>query len=175
MRFAGYRTPVQSAPSVARRRPLGILALVAIAATAGCKGDSKASPEAADHVTPALLAQRAAEAGVDEAGTLYLTSVAPGDFPGALPVYPGSRVTLAGRRSLADGKLAWSLTVETADSKAQVRAFYDEHLPGFSPASDIDILDSALWVWRSPAYDLNVVVGRGADGKTTVTLDVAER
>ena len=153
-----------------------ILALGAVAAgAAGCKGGSKPDPETAEHVPPAVLAQRAMEAGVDEAGTLYLTSVAPGDFPGALPVYPGSRVTLAGRRTIATGKLAWSLTVETPDSKAQVRAFYDEHLPGFALASDIDLVDSALWVWRSPAYDLDVVVGRGADGMTTVTLHVAER
>jgi hypothetical protein len=61
------------------------------------------------------------------------------------------------------------------DAKEKVRAFYASSLPGFERTSDVDLGDSALTVWRSDTLDLELVVGKGNDGKTTVTLDVAER
>jgi hypothetical protein len=99
----------------------------------------------------------------------------PDDFPKTLRIYPGGRVTLGGLQTLASGKHGWSLTVETPDPKERVLDFYVKNLPGFTLASDIDLGDSDLSVWRSPAMDLNLLVGRGADGKTTVTLDPVER
>ncbi len=106
---------------------------------------------------------------------MVLTPSVPDDFPAALPVYPDSRVTLGGRQLTATGKRSWSLTTETADAKDRVGAYYRDSLPGFAFLSDIHLGDTSLSVRRSDAYDLDLVVGKGSDGKTTVTLDVVER
>lgn len=153
--------------------PLALAAL--LSSSGGCKTDPRPDVGSVEHVKPSALPEHVPEAGVPEWGGLVLSSVLPDDFPTTVALYPGSHVTLGGHQSMPTGKRAWSVTVETGDSKDQVRAYYREHLPGFKPASDIDLGDSALSVWRGDAYDLEVVVGKGADGKTTVTLDVAER
>jgi hypothetical protein len=149
--------------------------LLALLGSAGaCKSDPRFDVDGVEHTRPSALAEQVREAGIGEAG-IVLTSAAPDDFPPTLRLYPGARVTLGGKEPTPTGRRSWTLTVETADSKDQVRAFYRANLPGFTAASDIDLGDSALSVWRSDAFDLELVVGKGADGKTTVTLDVAER
>jgi hypothetical protein len=123
---------------------------------------------------PSARSEKHRDSGIGEPPMVYGPAI-PDDFPRTLPLYPGARVTLGGVQTIASGKRSWSLTVETPDPRDRVLVFYGTNLPGFEPASAIDVVDSYLAVWRSPALDLDLLVGRGADGKTTVTLDVEER
>jgi hypothetical protein len=165
-----------NAPSCGRR-PGAILAMLwatAAAVPLGCKGDPHADVDGVEPARVSALSEHFREAGVGEGG-LTLTAAMPDDFPPTLRIYPGSHVTLGGKQTTPVGKRSWSLTVETADPKEAVRAYYKANMPGLTPTSDIDLGDSELSVWRSDTLDVDLVVGRGADGKTTVTLDAVER
>ena len=162
-------------PRSRRLGPSPVVPALLAALTVGCKGSASG-----DQLVPlsfgsaSALSDRFHDAGLGDAGMVYGSAI-PDDFPRTLRLYPGGRVTLGGAQTISFGKRAWSLTVETPDPKDRVLAFYRANLPGFEPASDIDLGDSDLTVWRSPAMDLDLLIGRGADGKTTVTLDVEER
>jgi hypothetical protein len=153
-----------------------LFGVVLAAVTIGCRGSAGSGnqPVPIPFGPSSPLSEGIHDSGLGDSGMVYGPTI-PDDFPRALRLYPGGRVTLGGVQALTSGKRGWSLTVETADSKERVLAFYRSHLAGFEAASDIDLGDSDLSVWRSPGMDLDLLIGRGADGKTTVTLDVEER
>jgi hypothetical protein len=159
-----------------RLRPSAAFAFGALAAalTAGCNNQPHPDIDAVEPMRPSLLSEQIREAGLGDGG-ITLTSSVPEDFPPLLALYPGARVTLGGKQLTSIGKRSWSVTVETPDSRDKVRAYYKASLAQFVPMSDVDLGESALSTWRTPALDLNLVVGKGNDGKTTVTLDVVER
>jgi hypothetical protein len=153
---------------------LAVVPLLALSGGAGCKDSTSEDVGVAHPGNPSPLPERSRDAGAALPGMVYSKEI-PDDFPRTLPLYPGGGITLGGVRRAPSGKRSWSLTVETPDPGYRVLAFYQANLPGFEPMSGIDVGASVLAVWRSPQMDLDLYVGKGADGNTTVTLDVAER
>jgi hypothetical protein len=153
---------------------LALVPLLALSGGAGCKDSTSDDVGVIRPGAPLPLPERSRDPGVGLPGMVYSKEI-PDDFPRTLPLYPGGRITLGGVRRVPPGKRSWSLTVETPDPKLRVLAFYQANLPGFEPTGGVDVGDSVLAVWRSPPMDLDLYVGKGADGNTTVTLDVEER
>jgi hypothetical protein len=126
-------------------------------------------------LAPPDAGKRTITLGGDGGGSgLLMGPTKPVDFPKDIPLYPGSTVALGGR-STGTGKPSWSLTVTTADSKDQAIARYRELLSGFEKVTDLNMGDAMLSIWRSAAYDMTLMIGTAADGKTTVTLNVASK
>jgi len=149
----------------------------------GCKTAEDRNREQALDQTAADLVQAARDAGKrtirlggDAGGSGLLTGPAkPDDFPKDIPIYPGSTVILGGR-STGTGKPSWSLSMTTVDSKDQAIARYKDLLSGFEKVSDLNMGDAALSIWRSPAYDMTLMVGTTPGTRTTtITLNVASK
>jgi hypothetical protein len=153
--------------------------IAAMRTTSGCialatlLGSTAGGCNRKEHVLVAVRHTDAAGLAAD-AGGMVLGPTMPDDFPADIPLYPDAGFTIGGR-STAAGKPTWSVTVETSDSKEQVMSEYRRALSAFQSLSNLDLGDSALSVWRNDSYDLILMIGRGTDGKTTVTIDAASR
>jgi hypothetical protein len=161
------------------RRATAAAALAAVigATTSGCKrqepgGQQRAIVELATVPDAGVHGVR----GADDAATtlIPLTHSWPDDFPADIPIYPDAGFTLGGR-STAAGKPTWSVTVETEDSKEQVLSEYRRMFGAFAMLSELEMGLASLSVWRNDSYDVILTIGRGADAKTTVTLNVSQR
>jgi len=114
---------------------------------------------------------------VSDAGSFVMGAGAkiPDDFPKAVPIYPGAKPAFAARSTDPKGKAAWSLQMETPDSKDQVVAYYKGHMSGFTQATTADMGKSAMDVWQSPQLDVTLIVG-GENAKTTsISLNAASK
>jgi hypothetical protein len=164
------------------RRPslLPPVLVLAALATTGCKS-SHDKPES-QHVVPAVDGKLAIVDGgmalVTDAGVLSFGSISsiPEDFPKALPIYPGTKVDMATRTAAAHGKIAWSLSLETGDEQPKVVAFYGSAMTasagGFTKASDLAMGDTQMTVWQSAQYDVTLMIAKGAENETTISMTV---
>jgi hypothetical protein len=159
----------------AMRTTSGCVALAALLGStpAGCKS-GRAGGDAPKYVLVPVRQADAAPGFAPDAGAMVLERTMPADFPNDIPLYPDAGFTIGGR-AIAAGKPTWSVTVETSDTKEQVMSEYQRTMGGFRMLSDLDLGDSVLSTWRNEAYDVILLVGRGADGKTTVTVNAAAR
>jgi hypothetical protein len=157
------------------RTTRGCVALAALlgATPAGCKSERAGGEGPKIEIVP-IRPPDAAPGLAPDAGGMVLGRTMPADFPTDIPLYPDAGFTIGGRATAA-GKPTWSVTVETGDTKEQVISQYHRMMGSFRMLSDLDLGESALSTWRSDAYDVILVVGRGADGKTTVTINAAAR
>src|SRR5579884_1295834 len=110
-----------------------------------------------------------------DAGTVWAGPEArvPDDFPKDVPIYPGAEIDLAAKGTR--GKAAWSVTLEAADPKDRVVAYYRAHMRGFTVVSDVDVGETHMFVWQSPAYDVTVMTDSAGLDKTGITVNVAAR
>jgi len=173
----------------AAMRPTALVALLAFtavaAASSGCKSAAERAREKAEE--KAIEQQTGGQVTLNhDKGTMTIVtdggemqlgvgSSIPADFPKSVPVYPGAKVELAAKSTGANGKPAWSVQLETGDAKDKVLAFYRSGLTGFTKATDMDMGDSAMSVWQSPQYDVTLLIGAGADQKTSITLNAASK
>ena len=113
---------------------------------------------------------------VTDAGTMTLgeTAKIPDDFPKAVPVYPGAKAKMA-LKSATNGKEAWSLSLETTDTKDAVVAYYKANMSGYTVASTMDMGTSTMTVYQSPKLDVTMMAAAESGGKTGVTLNVASK
>lgn len=164
-----------------RIAPLALLPIVASLAleTTACKRAAERMKE------KAIERQTGGQVNIDsKGGTTIITSDAgtfvagngtkvPDDFPKTIPVYPGAKVDLAAKANNPNGKPAWTLTLETGDSKDQVVAFYEAKMTGFKNASDMSLGDTDMSVWQSAGYDVTLMVNAAGNRKTAITISAA--
>jgi len=114
---------------------------------------------------------------VTDAGSFEMGAGAkiPDDFPKTVPVYPGAKTDFAAKSSDPKGKAAWSLQLETTDSKDQVVAYYKAHMSGFTQSTTADMGKSAMDVWQSPQYDVTLIVGGENAKSTSISLNAASK
>ena len=114
---------------------------------------------------------------VTDAGTVTMGSSAtlPDDFPRSVPIYPHATPSFAAKSRDGKGKAAWSVMLETADSKDQVAAFYKSSLTGFTQASTMDMGQSTMSVYQSAKYDVSLMIASESKVKTAITLSVASK
>jgi hypothetical protein len=107
----------------------------------------------------------------NDAGSLVssLGSKVPDDFPKVVPIYPGGKPMIAAKSSNPQGKPAWSVTLETDDTKDKVVAYYKANMSGLKLASDMDMGQTDMSIWQSPQYDVTLMVSE-ADQKTTIIV-----
>jgi len=178
--IAGYDAAyMRSSPRLARWPWVASVAQIALL-PAGCKTIQDRDREAVASAVASAVDGGTADGGRpasrgDGGGIgLRMGTTKPDDFPADIPIYPGSTVALGGR-STGPGKPSWSLTVKTDDSKDQAIARYQQVLGGFQKVTDLNMSDAVLSIWRSAAYDMTLMIGTAADGKTTITLNVASK
>jgi len=113
---------------------------------------------------------------VTDAGQMTMgeTAKIPDDFPKAVPVYANAKPKFA-LKSATNGKEAWSVNLETTDTKDQVVAFYKANMSGFTVASTMDMGTSTMTVYQSPKFDVTIMAAAESAGKTGVTLNVASK
>jgi hypothetical protein len=103
----------------------------------------------------------------------------PDDFPKSIPIYPGAKTQAVARSDGPRGKASWSVTLETGDAKDRVDAYYAQNMAGFvadpNLRSTLQAGDTSMSVWRSPQYDVTLLVGVDAAQKTTISLAVSQR
>ena len=97
----------------------------------------------------------------------------PDDFPKEIPLYPGGRLVAAAKSTGPQGRPAWSVTLETGDTKDRVVDFYKNGMPAFRLATSMDMGDTGMCVWQGSQYDATLMATVGADHKTTATLTAA--
>jgi hypothetical protein len=168
-------------------KALSVVTLVLAAALAlpsvGCKrlaerAAEKAEEKALEKSTGGQVSingQKGTMTIVTDAGEMMVGTTAkiPEDFPKSIPVYAGATPKMS-VKSANNGKEAWSLSLETTDSKDKVVAFYKTSLTGFTVASSMDMGTSSMTVYQSPKYDVTVMVS--AEAKTTgISLNVASK
>jgi len=158
--------------------PVAVVASLALETTA-CKRAAERMEE------KAIERQTGAQVNLDsKGGTMTFTSDAgtfvagagtklPDDFPKGIPVYPGAKVDMAAKANNPKGKPAWTLTLETGDSKDQVVAYYKAKMAGFKNASDMSLGDTDMSVWQSADYDVTLMVNSAANQKTAITISAA--
>ena len=112
-----------------------------------------------------------------DAGTFALGagSKVPDDFPKTVPVYPGARVNMAGRSPGLNGKMAWTLSLESDDDAGKVGDFYKSKMASFTLASDLDMAGTRMLVWQSAQNDVTLMAGPGNTGGTAFTLTVSAK
>jgi hypothetical protein len=168
--------------------PVALVSLVLAAALAlpsmGCKrlaerAAEKAEEKAIEKSTGGQVSingQKGTMTIVTDAGAMTLgeTAKIPDDFPKAVAVYANAKPKMA-VKSAANGKEAWSLSLETPDTKDQVVAFYKANMSGFTVASTMDMGTSTMTVYQSPKYDVTMMVSAESAGKTGFTLNVATK
>jgi hypothetical protein len=150
-------------------------ALLALA-PAGCKSSQDGARGPVESQAGPQATTRTITLGGDGGGGggLAMSQTKPDDFPKDIPMYPGSTVTLGGR-STGTGRRSWTLTATTGDTRDQAASRYKDILSGFEKVTDLNMGDTALSIWRSAAYDMTLMIGSAADGKTTITLNVASK
>jgi hypothetical protein len=163
----------------AHRLPVAVLVASLALETAACKRAAERMEE------KAIERQTGAEVHLDsKGGTMTFASDAgtlvagagtkvPDDFPKAIPLYPGAKVDLAAKANDPKGKPAWTLTLETGDSKDQVVAYYKAKMTGFNNASDMSLGDTDMSVWRSADYNVTLMVNTAGNQKTAITITAA--
>lgn len=141
--------------------------LVIVTAVAGLAGPGAACKRAEP---------RAEEKALEKAGGVQVDiDKVPDDFPGSIPVYPGAKIVLAAKSMRDPAKPAWALTLETGDSKDAVAAYYKQHMAGFTPASDLNMDETAMALWQSSAVDVTILIARQPDAKTGITIDATQK
>jgi hypothetical protein len=171
-----------------RMKALSVLAPLVLAAvfavpSMGCKRLAERAAEKAEE--KALEKSTGGQVSVDgkkgtltivtDAGEVMLGNTAkiPADFPKVVPVYAGAQPKMA-VQSAQNGKEAWTISLETPDSKDKVVAFYKANMSGFTVASTMDMGTSSMTVYQSPKYDVTVMVS--AEAKTTgLSLSVSSK
>jgi len=160
-----------------------VLAAASVLPSVGCKrlaerAAEKAEEKALEKSTGGQVSingQKGTMTIVTDAGEVMLGATAkiPEDFPKSIPVYAGANPKMA-MKSASNGKEAWSLSLESTDSKDKIVAFYKANMSGFTVASTMDMGTSAMTVYQSPKYDVTVMVS--AESKTTgISLNVASK
>ena len=182
MPWLGYDWPIM--------RPSFLLLMLAVLATsalatAGCKRMSE------------RMEEKAIEKGTGgqvhingENGTVSVTSDGgtgtvsvgtgakiPDDFPATIPMYPGAKPSLAAKTADPRGKAAWSLALETADTKDQVVAFYKTKMSGFAVESSMDMGTTTMNVYKSAQYEVTMMVATesGSAKKTVITINAVTK
>jgi hypothetical protein len=161
---------------------LAAVVLIAVASFA-CKSNKNSQ----DRTAAAAASQAAGQIQLVEGGLVMFTdagSVAlgtnskiPDDFPETIPIYPGARVNMASR-STAQGKLAFSLSLETGDAQPTVVAYYAKGMAAakgagaFTRGSDLALGDTQMTVWQSARYDVTLMISAEADNGTAITMTV---
>jgi hypothetical protein len=97
----------------------------------------------------------------------------PEDFPKAVPLYPGATPLFSSSNSVT-GKSAWSVQLQTPDTKEQVVAYYKGHMSGFTEATAMDMGTTSMRVYQSPKYDVSLGVTAAGD-KTVLTLNTTSK
>jgi hypothetical protein len=161
-----------------------VLASTLALASAGCKRFAERAREKAEE--KAIQKQTGGQVDLDtEKGTLRIVTDAgavtvgtgakvPDDFPKAVPIYPGSTVAFAAT-TRETGKEAWTVNLETRDSKEAVAAYYKSNLGGFTQASNMELGTSIMQVWQGPKYDVTLIMATEADSKTDITLNATAK
>lgn len=175
--------PRLSSPGVAS---IAILFVVAAGTTACKSARERAEEQAAARRAAAQLT--ISDAGLTmtlEGGVFSLGAGTklPDDFPKSVPVYPGSHIQMAARSPGAQGKPAWSLSLETQDPGTSVIAFYKAHMAGFTQASALAMGDTQMAVWQSAQLDVTLMVSSsaggaesdGPTGATALTMTVSSK
>jgi len=170
-----------------RMKALPVVTLVLAAAfvlpSVGCKRLAERAAEKAEEKAlekgtggqVSINGQKGTMTIVTDAGEVMLGATAkiPEDFPKSIPVYAGANPKMA-MKSASNGKEAWSLSLESTDSKDKIVAFYKANMSGFTVASTMDMGTSSMTVYQSPKYDVTVMVS--AESKTTgISLNVASK
>jgi hypothetical protein len=155
-----------------------VLAACAVAVTPACKSARERAEEQAR--ANAVAQVRFVDGGLamtTEAGTFAFGagSKIPDDFPKTVPIYPGSHVNMAASSPGAQGKPAWSLSLDTEDPAANVAAYCKAHMPGFTLASDLAMGDTQMQVWQSPALDVTYMIASNAGSPTAITMTVSSK
>jgi hypothetical protein len=114
---------------------------------------------------------------VTDAGamTLGASATLPADFPASVAIYPHATPSFATRSLDAKGKQAWSVLLETSDSKDKVAAYYKANMTGFTQASTMDMGQSTMSVYQSPKYEVSMMIAAEPSAKTAITLSVASK
>jgi len=112
-----------------------------------------------------------------DAGTFQMGAGAkiPDDFPKAVPIYPGAKPAFAAKSTDPKGKAAWSVQMETPDSKDQVVAYYKANMGGFTQQTTADMGKSAMEVWQSPQYDVTLIIGGDNPKETSISLNASSK
>ena len=113
---------------------------------------------------------------VTDAGAMTLGTGAkiPDDFPKAVAVYPGATPSLAAKSGTGE-KEAWTVAMETTDTKDQVVAYYKAHMSGFTQSTSMDLGTSTMLGFQSPKLDVTVMTAAQPGGKTEITLSVSSK
>jgi hypothetical protein len=174
---------MRSIARLTKPRLVALALMVPLVAVAGCKSShdkAQASPAATTQQSEGKV--QLVEGGIvltTDAGIVALgaNTKIPDDFPKTVPVYPGAIVNLAGRSAGAQGKPAWTLSLETGDEQAKVVAFYASGLAAsaaaFKKNSDLNLGDTQMSVWQSAPYDVTLMITAGAENQTTITMTVS--
>ena len=104
-------------------KPAGMFAVhgfIVFVLLMGCACGSSTTSSSASPASPSV-------SGVAGSGKLDPAVSMPNGFPSDFPVYPGSRLTVAGQVT-ANGQTTWGLQWETLDSVDAVQAFYMKRL-----------------------------------------------
>ena len=114
---------------------------------------------------------------VTDGGTFQMGAGAkiPDDFPKAVPIYPNAKPAFAAKSTDPKGKSAWSVQMETPDSKDQVVAYYKSNLGGFTQQTTADMGQSAMQVWESAQYEVTLVVGGDNPKTTSISLNATSK
>ncbi|MEY2930125.1 MAG: hypothetical protein RL033_874 [Pseudomonadota bacterium] len=93
----------------------------------------------------------------------------PEDWPSEVPLYPGAKIQMT--MKLERGA---TLTLETADTRAQVSEYYKTQLASLPPSSIVDMGKNQTLLWSDPRKPLQVTLALSATegGKTRATLIV---
>jgi hypothetical protein len=161
-----------------------VLGATVVVMAAGCKRLAERARDKAEE--KAIEQQTGGQVKLDtEKGTMRIVTDAgavsvgagskvPDDFPKSVPIYPGSTVAFSATTS-ETGKEAWTVSLETHDSKEAVAAYYKSNLGGFTLASNMELGTSIMQVWQSPKYDATLIMATEADGKTSITVSATKK
>jgi hypothetical protein len=166
---------------------LAVLALVAAAAlpSVACRKLAEKAEERA--IEKSLEKQGGGQVNINgQNGSMTVTTDAssfemgagakvPDDFPSAVPIYPGAKPAFAARSTDPKGKAAWSVQLETPDSKDQVVAFYKDHMSGFKQSATADLGKSAMAAWDGPQYAVTLMVGAENPKTTSISLNASSK
>jgi hypothetical protein len=114
---------------------------------------------------------------VTDGGTFQMGAGAkiPDDFPKAVPIYPNAKPAFAARSTDPKGKSAWSVEMETSDSKDQVVAYYKSNMGGFTQQTTADMGKSAMEVWQSAQYEVTLIIGGDNPKTTSISLNATSK
>ena len=100
-------------------------------------------------------------------------STVPGDFPKAVPIYPGAKVMSAVTVSQGESHV---VTLSTKDSTQQVLDYYKKNLAGFKTEGELAAGDTTILTMSTAQLTVSVTATKSSDdGSTLINLTASAK